>query len=134
MLKSNWGIAKSMPYPFSVAGKLFGVFSAGFRKSFGTTFKFPGLTASLVKKALGNFSYVWDWSGLKSLMELYFETGYGNHKSGARTVQELLARLHHLQSLEEFHLDQGVSGRSDFNWSIFATMTNVLKPLVRAKH
>lgn len=73
-----------------------------------------------------------DLSSLKSL-RLYVETTDSNNTWDARADEELLAKLRHLPSLEEFHLDQGFPGRSDFNWLNLATMTNVLKQLARAK-
>lgn len=51
----------------------------------------------------------------------------------AKADEELLARLYHLPSLEEFLLDQGFPDHSGLNPLILATTTNVLKQLARAK-
>lgn len=80
----------------------------------------------------GPWEYHMDLSSLKSL-RLYTEMKYGNNAWDAMADEKLLAKLRHLPSLEEFHLDQECSGRSDVNRPLFATMTNVLKQLAGKK-
>ena len=69
-----------------------------------------------------------DLSSLKSL-RLYPEIKHGNNVWDARADEKLLAKLHHLPSLEEFYLYQDFCGRSDANRPMLETMTNVLKQL-----
>lgn len=92
--------------------------------------------ANLVKRALEGISFTngLEWSHIASGALIRNRISYGNHNWKERADQEFLARLHHLPSLDEFHLDQGVSGPFDFDQPIFAKMTNVLKPLARAKY
>lgn len=69
-----------------------------------------------------------DLSSLKSL-RLYPEIIHGNNVWDARADEKLLAKLHHLPSLEEFYLYQDFCGRSDANRPMLETVTNVLKQL-----
>ena len=107
---------------------VWGIFS-GLPEILRYDFQISWLNCKLGEKGPWEFLLHVDLSSLKSL-RLYVKTTDSNN---TRADEELVAKLRRLPSLEEFNLDQGFPGRSDFNWLNLATMTNVLKQLARAK-